>query len=384
MKKTTFNFAVTLLLSLGVVACGSKKHETVVNAQPNIDAAELAALKRNLNDAQATSVLVGNQKAALQAELDEAETKLGTLQAALAQAKSANGVNVAELEEKVSTAQTRIDTLKRQLSEANERLSALEKELEQAKSVNVEAAVSAAKQAVRDETAFVRQSGSQITQEYGSQGYKILNENDKASLSSVVQSAPNIEEAVARTFAATLEKGTVMAANNRSYAGYAVVREAYDKDDRSLPANSYIYSVHTPTTDLSKVQNVSATYKGSASYSAKNGTPVVNFKTENAFTLNLDQNAVSGEIRNAPTRRNPEGEVVVSLNSAQVEQIKGVVGFKGEATFNETFAGTGANTGTYQGAFGGENAENVVGTFETGIATKEAGMQGAFIGTKQE
>lgn len=368
MNNITKRVAFTLLLSLGLTACGSKKNETSINTQPSVEAAELAALNLKLTNAEKEAA----QKETLQTRLSAAVQELTGLQAALEREKSANTTNsskVTDLEQQITRLQTEITELG--------------KKLELAQTEDLEKAIENAKQAVKDEIAFIKQSGTSNSQNPTTEAYKILTENDKASLATLIQSTPSIDNAKSNTYAASVKQGTLMAAVNKSYLGYAIVREAYAANDRSTPANSYIYSVNTPTTDINKVTNITATYKGMATYTAKNATTVIKLDRENAFTLTLNDSKVSGEIRNAPGPKTPNGQLVIALNSADVAVQNGVVGFNGTATFVEQFVGTGAAEGTYKGTFGGQNAEEVVGTFESNTSTKDAGIQGAFIGTKQ-
>lgn len=177
----------------------------------------------------------------------------------------------------------------------------------------------------------------------------------------------------------SIEEGEIFAAynvkngNNQILGGYAVVREAYT--ERENPTNSYLAMISTPTTDKSVV--VDATYTGQASYSSNNRPNMATYP----FELTVSGDNVNGAIyNNAGTGKRVNRAV---FNTGTINATDNAVNFNGTVTFNNYyFSGLGEIEGYYQGAFVGENAEGVVGTFGTKDQNSTASAQGAFAGTK--
>ncbi|QIW15562.1 hypothetical protein A4G20_04075 [Pasteurellaceae bacterium RH1A] len=228
---------------------------------------------------------------------------------------------------------------------------------------------------------IVKVLASSTTATDGTLGYNYVTNSEKyAELLNTVKDQADISEAKASTFSgSTVAQGTIMASHKKSYSSYAVIREAYDAANKANPANSYVAIVTTPTTDKAMV--VDATYKGQATYTAKNLAAVTTLRLQDNFTLTVKDNAVAGKVVTAPSNKYPEGQAVVTFNEGTIAAENNAVTFNGSATFNTTFFGTEA--GTYQGQFAGANAEEVVGTFTTTEKADGASGQGAFSGTKQ-
>lgn len=174
--------------------------------------------------------------------------------------------------------------------------------------------------------------------------------------------------------------GDVVKAYHTSYANYAVVREAYDRDNRATPTNSYIATVITPTVERSAVVN--ATYKGTASWSGSNR---FNVNSDTGLTLTVTDNKISGQLVRTAATNSGETPTLMTFNSADIAVKDGVVGFEGSATFYKRMFNTSAQadlTGSYKGYFAGPNAEEVIGTFQSNEETNSASVQGAFSATK--
>lgn len=173
------------------------------------------------------------------------------------------------------------------------------------------------------------------------------------------------------------KEGDVILAYNQSYSSYAVVREAYDSDNRALPANSYIAIATTPTTDKSAVTD--ATYKGQASWSSSNLPSV---RTVAGLTMTVSNDKISGEVIQDTATSSGKTPTLITFNSGDITVTDGNVGFNGTATFHSRAFGTDLE-GTYQGNFAGEKAEEIIGTFQSNEQTPDAAAQGAFSGQKQ-
>ena len=163
------------------------------------------------------------------------------------------------------------------------------------------------------------------------------------------------------------QPGTMIQSYTQSYAGYAVIREKLrnvdveeTQEQASMPANSYIYYVDTPTTD--KKQVVDATYKGMVSYSRKNTGAVT---SNGALTLNVKDDHINGNVITGVGTKQKE---VMAFNNAEIKQTNGRVEFAGDVTFRaSSFSNKDKKDfdGVYHGEFAGANAEQVVGVFES-------------------
>lgn len=177
-----------------------------------------------------------------------------------------------------------------------------------------------------------------------------------------------------------VKTGDVVKAYKTSYANYAVVREAYDRENRATPTNTYIATVMEPTTDKAAVVN--ATYKGQASWSSSNR---FNVRTEADLTLTVDNNNISGELKQTSPTSSGNYPTLMTFNHAEIKQKEGVVGFEGTVDFKPRSYNSAAKTdlnGTYQGYFAGSQAQEVIGTFQSNTQSKDAAIQGAFSATK--
>jgi hypothetical protein len=225
-----------------------------------------------------------------------------------------------------------------------------------------------------------------------SQAYKYLtDESAKQELLNKISTMSNLTgpctSARGSNCASSLPSGTVVAAYKQSYSNYAIIREPYNADNRVKPANSFVYLVTHATPETNKTAALNATYKGQASYSRNNFPNIV---TRNDLILTTTDSTIQGVLNAEPTSR---GLVypVITFNAGQINVSGGNVNFSGNALFHARFfnsssSGNGNDqdlTGSYAGVFAGSNAEEVVGTFETGNYSDEKAVQGAFIGRKQ-
>lgn len=196
--------------------------------------------------------------------------------------------------------------------------------------------------------------------------------------------------------AAKLPAGTVLSTTQKSYGGYAIVREAFSETiSADKPLNGFVVIAKNATTNKDAV--VDATYKGSAALSTGNFMTIL--EKNNAgiphyeLSLNVKNKAVSGEITNttpgvlAKREAAKQPREIITLQNANIEVNDDIVGFSGNAVFNygEGFLPTadGNGRGTYKGIFAGDKAEEVVGSFTTDDLGKKNSVQGAFVGVRQ-
>lgn len=233
-------------------------------------------------------------------------------------------------------------------------------------------------------TASNIKASSYFAGQTGSYTYKYLtDETERAKLISAINEKSNMTSSCNNNSSSicykTTEAGTLLGVYKQSYSSYAVIREGYDAD-HNTPSNSYIYIVGTPLADKSLALN--ATYKGQAAYTRKNFPNIV---TQADFELTVSDTQVSGRINKA------NGDTAVTFNQGDITVENNTVGFNGTATFHKGSFSNSADadfSGTYQGAFAGANAEEVVGIFEsdnyyTNDTTYTQSVQGAFAGVKQ-
>lgn len=402
----------------------AKLKAEVAAAQADVETANAAVTAAEAKAAEAESATKAAEAAtkAAQAEVDvaKAETKA-------AQAEAENQKSVAEkaaaekatAEKALATAQAELSQAEKELTAAKASATKAEEEAATAKAdaekakADAETAQKAAdeanaKLAVIDaqEKADGNRIANSLNSRYfagnvKSQTYQYLNdETKKAALLTAIENRSGscdakyagtcTRDAKAAT-AGSINEGDVLFTQNLSYAGYAVVREAYDADNvQSQPVNSYIAVVKTPTTDKAKV--VDATYTGTATLTQKNvqtlvGAPVGNDKIA-TLTLNVKDGVVSGNV----SRNTGKSAAYVTFNDTTIKAGDNGVVFEGSATFNSqtnvltTQKDASGNwidvNGSYRGAFAGANAEEVVGIFETDSTSKDVSVQGAFSGTK--
>lgn len=166
MKKTTLNTALILLLSLGVAACGSKHNETVLNSAPNTTGAELAAVKKQLAEAEAA---LANATQNSSAQNDDLQANITALQSQLSEAQNAQAQLQSELEAATTAAAQELATVN---ENANAQLTAAQTALTQAQaeSANLQknltaaqAELAQAQQAVTDLKAQLAQAAADTT-----------------------------------------------------------------------------------------------------------------------------------------------------------------------------------------------------------------------------
>lgn len=166
MKKTTLNTALILLLSLGVAACGSKHNETVLNSAPNTTGAELAAVKKQLAEAEAA---LANATQNSSAQNDDLQANITALQSQLSEAQNAQAQLQSELEAATTAAAQELATVN---ENANAQLTAAQTALTQAQaeSANLQknltaaqAELAQAQQAVADLKAQLAQAAADTT-----------------------------------------------------------------------------------------------------------------------------------------------------------------------------------------------------------------------------
>lgn len=166
MKKTTLNTALILLLSLGVAACGSKHNETVLNSAPNTTGAELAAVKKQLAEAEAA---LANATQNSSAQNDDLQANITALQSQLSEAQNAQAQLQSELEAATTAAAQELATAN---ENANAQLTAVQSALTQAQaeSANLQknltaaqAELAQAQQAVTDLKAQLAQAAADTT-----------------------------------------------------------------------------------------------------------------------------------------------------------------------------------------------------------------------------
>lgn len=463
MKKNTLNTALILLLSLGVAACGSKHNETVLNSTPNTTAAELAAVKKQLAEAE-TALANATQNSstqsddlqaninALQSQLSEAQNiqtqlqseleaataaaaqelaaatekanaQLAAAQSALTQAQTESAnlqkdltaaqADLAQAQQEVASlkaqlAQAAADTsLQTQLSAAQAKLSEAESKVSEleAKLNNAEAQLTAqekilsayqAKEKVWADSIAANLNAGGFGKQSGSHTYAYLNDaSKKAELinamenaGSVCNQATSASQAISCT-AADTEAGTVLFTKNNTHSGYAVVREAFDSAVNT-PKNSYIAIVKTPTTD--KTQVLGASYSGSATYtmaSGRSGTTMVGENLIsptaaqiNAVNFNVDaEGKISGGIWNKTSAKEENHFQTVEFKETDVLVGSNGTVFSGDALIKAKMTKNSEMiSGSYQGAFAGNEGQELIGTFSSDNTTDY--IHGAFSATK--
>lgn len=421
MKKTTL--ALTVLVSLGLVACSSSETkyttDTAAIASANVRANTAETKVADLTTLLATETANVNT---LSAQLTEANSTVEYLTAQLAQVSqsSTNAVNseaLSTLQAELKSAQDNVATLTSSLSEATSKLQSLGTELSEA-NVSLTSAQNAQKTA-EEALANAQITLAQAQMEAVQLGVKIANQNraiakavsnetqnvivransatsyhlanntseiykalsSAENYAELVQKAKNAEDFYASCATSTnkevvsygchkgIETGTVLKSYKMSYAGYGALRENYETNNEvGQPLNSFFTYVDVPTTDKSKV---SGNYSGSASLS-RNNTLAMN-------TYNVDL-AVADEVIAGTVTNN--GKEFLKFNEAQIVSDGASVTFAGQMLATNWDNAE----GVWQGQFAGENAEQVVGTFETLNQDKSSGtvIQGAFGATRTE
>ncbi|WP_439327717.1 hypothetical protein [Lonepinella sp. BR2357] len=187
-----------------------------------------------------------------------------------------------------------------------------------------------------------------------------------------------------------------------SYAGYAVLREENTSDvdyTKTNAVHSYVSLVDSQNKTTDKTAVTNATYKGYASHSGT-GAAV----QTSPFELYVNDDNVSGVVYQTQTTRGRTRTIAV-FDNTEVTVSNGGVGFSGTAYMLDSgdiltsgwndgtnappatvdslkpASGKEIVTGTYQGSFAGDQAQEVSGTFE-GYKDNALYMQGAFSGAK--
>lgn len=213
-----------------------------------------------------------------------------------------------------------------------------------------------------------------------SQLYKYL--NDMQSLKTAMESAQKQTESSCTNSAKsydgacskTTASGTVMLKHEQAYSSYAVIRE--ESSNKEIAANSYIAMVTSGTPGTNKASALNASYSGKAAYSLSKSNAVtsVNFK------LDINNNGeIVGTVYTG-SDNSGTAKTFATFDNGNIHVDNGYLTFKGNATFKISTKDT--ESGSYQGYFAGNNAEEVVGTFETNADAKKE-VQGAFAGSKQ-
>lgn len=419
MNKPFANAAMALLISLGAVACSSGG-----SSSPGISVEEYQS-QQSVKFIADYKTQAENGMTTLKQEISQLQSALNEVeQASTSVEANAALVKMTELVEKLKSAakdvtysaeqaQVNVTKASRLSSTAASDAAYISSLTEEAKTLlaqaenfskaanNKVAALVAAETAQKLKEQQYQNNINQVKQysnEYfandGSAIYGYL--TDEAQRQKLQDELKNKQNVIAGTCAATntarvqgacstaLPKGTLLAAYKQSYSSYAAIREDYNQKIDDVPSNSFVYLVDTPTT--SKAVVTDATYKGQASYSYRNNSAIT---TLDGLTLTVKGDSISGDL----TRSTTSGKgvttttKVITFNDAAIKETNGTVGFNGNATFHY---GTRAfNTtdkkdfeGTYKGQFGGTNAEEVVGTFESTSTKDNNSVQGAFAASK--
>lgn len=170
-------------------------------------------------------------------------------------------------------------------------------------------------------------------------------------------------------------RGSVVVNYNQSYSKYAVLRETIDSNGNT-PANAFMVLAKEGNLTKDKALVTDATYTGKASYSRQN---MPNVLTRD-FTMTVKNDTVTGSVyQTVSVRGTPRTTEYVALKEGAIAVENGVVAFGGKADFNGITKG---EEGSYKGFFVGPNAQEVIGTFESGTVEKAKSIQGAFAGSK--
>lgn len=329
--------------------------ETKAKAEAEAKAAEEAA-----NKAKAEA------EAAKKAAEEQAQVEKLAKEAAEAEAKAA------EEAKKVAEAKAAEEAKKAAEEAANKA-----KEEAEAKAAQ-EAAAQLAVQKAQTEARFARYANSTFAKDENSRIYKAMSSEDayKALVTDAKTKMDFPAACAARNGCGKTEAvGSVLASQKTSsYAGYAVLRDEY-LDNK--PINAFFIYNEKPTTD--KAQIVNATYKGKVSYS-RQFLPNVN--TNENLVLNVTDMQISGKVTN--TTGSGVVNDVITFNTANIDaNSDGAMAFNGSVTFHAKRFGNAENlSGSYKGEFAGDNAEHVIGTFESKGTDKASSIQGAFSATK--
>lgn len=241
-----------------------------------------------------------------------------------------------------------------------------------------EAAAQLAAQKAQTEARFARYANSTFAKDENSRIYKAMASEDayKALVAEAKTKMDFPAACAARNGCGKTEAaGSVLASQKTSsYAGYAVLRDEYLENK---PINAFFIYNEKPTTD--KAQIVNATYKGKVSYS-RQFLPNVN--TNENLVLNVTDMQISGKVTN--TTGSGVVNDVITFNTANIDaNSDGAMAFNGSVTFHAKRFGNAENlSGSYKGEFAGDNAEHVIGTFESKGTDKASSIQGAFSATK--
>lgn len=324
----------------------------------------------------------------------DAETKAKAEAEAKAAEEAANKAKAeAEAAKKVAEEQAQAEKLAKEAAEAEAKAAEEAKKVAEAKAAEEaankakeeaeekaaqEAAAQLAAQKAQIEARFARYANSTFAKDENSRIYKAMASEDayKALVAEAKTKMDFPAACAARNGCGKTEAaGSVLASHKTSsYAGYAVLRDEYLENK---PINSFFIYNEKPTTDKSQIVN--ATYKGKVSYS-RQFLPNVN--TNENLVLNVTDMQISGKVTN--TTGSGVVNDVITFNTANIDaNSDGAMAFNGSVTFHAKRFGNAENlSGSYKGEFAGDNAEHVIGTFESKGTDKASSIQGAFSATK--
>lgn len=379
MNKSVINTALALLMSLGVAACssGGSGASGASDLQPVDDSAPKANERKQFNNnstqgADGYTTVTSVSDAAKQAQEQKA--------AEAAEKQKQEAAKKAEEEAKKAEENAKKAEEQRKAEEERKR----QAEEEQQKLTEAEKAARAQADKISSNLAtgyFVQKQGSQA------QGY-LADSAKKAALLEQTGRIDTVKGTSATANAIDAKNGAALGdlllSKKQSYTGYAVIREEYNPNNKQVnPVNSYIAIVTTPTTDKKAV--VDATYKGTAVYTTKNANTVTGYTNNAGANVGVSLQVTDAKIAGSINRMTGKKDTaLVTFSEAAIQQGNDGVVFAGEAIFHKAIGVAEGVTGTYQGQFGGANAEEVVGTFESATSEKDSSVQGAFMASKSE
>lgn len=172
------------------------------------------------------------------------------------------------------------------------------------------------------------------------------------------------------------ETETVLAGYRQNYTTYAVIRGEGNKNP-----NNHVIEIdpgkHTNTSYKEQLAKLDATYTGKLSISYANTGTSDNSPVYDAdIKLQLKDNAISG------TATNDTYGISYVFNNAPIAEKDNALKFSGTFMDKERKAGRPFSSGTYEGAFAGEKAEEVIGRLD-GKANSNS-ITGAFAATDRK
>lgn len=376
MNKPFANAAMALLISLGAVACSSGGGGASgagdlqpVGITPNSEPKKKTINNNTAEGNDGYTTLTTVSDAAKKAEEAAQAAKKAAEDAAKAEKEAAEKK---AQEEAAKAEQERQKEIERRKLEEAER----QKKLDEEARAKEEAAKTQADEIANGlVSSYFAQNKNSKTSEY------LANKAKQEALLNTTGRMDNkdLKGATAYSLSAT-KAGDILLSKKQSYSGYTAIREEVNPAGNTVsPVNSYLAIVTAPTTDKSVVPT-DAHYEGSAIFSAKNVPAIQGYTAAAgvnvAVSLDVKNDTISGTIQRT-TGKKP---LLVTLNSAQIQQAHDAVVFKGEASFTKDIGVPEGTKGTYQGQFAGAKAEEVVGTFESNSTETKNSVQGAFMG----